>query len=221
MPSPTSSSTSPDGAAAPSAPKKSPGGLGVARALGVALLVCVLLGGLGYVVTVTMKKQPLRAGDTAALVTAEDLFAATGRDTKPDPAKIKQSRQNLFGSGVEVSYEYESDEPPLYVNTVITISSSAGDARRDYVAQSVGGMVGLAIAGEGVKLEDRDDLFKWGELSKHKRLLLNGEPVGHFFIAIKGKRVFSTIFSGVLFEDGASLRALILPRLEAMEKLPP
>jgi hypothetical protein len=218
MPTTTLPNTPHSGGQSPKAPKKSPRSVVVARTLGIILLACIVLGTLGYLATVTMKKLPLKAGDVAALVTAEALLEASGQDATPDATKVQQSRQNLLGS-VELSYEYESDKPPLYVNTVVTISRSTLDAKNDFRAQSVGGVVGIAIAGEGVRFEDRDDLFKWGERSKHQRLMLANQPIGHFFIAQKGKRIFMTMFSGVYFDDRESLEALLLPRLEAMEKL--
>lgn len=216
-------SANPFPAATPHAPppKKRPVLVIVALVLGIPLVACLLLGGLGVLVSSTAKKLPLAAGDDAAFVTAEDLFASTGQNVKPDPAKVKQGREKQLGGSVEISYEYESEAPPLYVSTLVSIEKSASSAKNTYLGQSVGGLAGMAIAGQGLTLEDRDDLFKWGEQSKHKRLMMEGKPVGHFFITRKDKRVFTTIFSGVYFDDAESLSALLTPRLAAMEKLEP
>lgn len=206
--------------APPPPQKKKPILLIILLALGVPLAACLVLGGIGYVLS-TGKQEPLKPGDEAAFVTAEALLATTSNDAKVDATKVKQGREKLIAGGVDLSYEYESEKPPLYVSTQISIANSAADAKNSFLGQSVGGAAGLAIAGEGVKLEDRDDMFKWGDQSKHKRLTMDGKPVGHFFIAQKGKYVFTTIFSGIYFDDADALAALLAPRLAAMETLAP
>lgn len=187
--------------------------------IGIPLAMCLLVGGVGMLFALGTKQMPLQPGDEAALVTAEDLLASIGSEAVPDPAKVKQGRERLLDGSVEISYEYESQDPPLYVSTIISLERNESDARATYIGQSVGGAAGMALAGQGLKLEPRDDLMKWGDQSKSQLMVLEGNPVGHFFITRKGKRVFVTVFSGVYFDEPELLSSFLTPHLEAMEQL--
>ena len=132
---------------------------------------------------------------------------------------MKAGRRRLIDGSAEVNYEYESESPPLYVSTSISLEKDNRDAITTYTSQSVGGSVGLSIAGDGLKMEERQDLLAFGDQSKSQLLTMNGKPVGNFFITRKGPRVLMVIFSGVYFDDPEALRSVMEPKLEAFQLL--
>jgi len=219
----TPSGVAPEGPTGPSAPrpaKKKNVLLVVGLLVGVPLLLCLGLVGLGAVISGTAKKAPLRPGDRAALVTVGDLLAAAGSDAEVDATKEVTSREKDLFDSVDVTYEYEQVNPPMFVSTTISLEPDEDTARTAFVTSSAGAGVGVALSGDGtVKLEERPGLLHWGDQVKTSLLTASGKPTGNFVVVRKGKRVFTSIFAGVYFEDGDALQALLEPKLEAMMKL--
>ncbi len=207
----------------PAQPPKKKSGFPVIAMIAVVVLVplglCLLIGGAGFLMAKSAKPGPLKPGDRAALVTGEDLFAATSRDAPAKPKTEKAQRSKLFDGSVQLEYEYQSKTPPLYVATTLTLETSLEAAKTSYLTQAVGGAAGVAIGASNVKLEDRDELFRWGDESKLQVLQVDGKPAGNFFVARKGTRVFLTIFSGVYFDDPEAFRSLVEPKLAALLSL--
>ncbi len=190
----------------------------LAVVIGAPLALCLVLGATIVLFDKTQKKTPLTQAERGALVTAEDLVAA-GAKFAPDPkVEVSSKNANLDGSS-ELSYEYESKDPPVYVSTSISMEKSAADAISSYTGQSVGGAVGMNLSEPKMGLEDRDDLLKWGDQSRARLITYDGHPVGNFFIARKNNRVFLTMFTGVYFDDPEDFKSVIEPKLEAMDAL--
>lgn len=191
----------------------------VGLALGVPLALCLLIGGAAYFFEASAKSAPLVPGDREALLTADDLFVAAGTDAKAEATREKTGRRKLFDGSTEVNYEYESDEPPLYVATTISLEKDVGDARTTFHSQAVGGAVGLAVVGQGMKMQDRPDLLDFGEERKSQLLMMDGKPVGNFLVARKGTRVYLVLFTGIYFDEAEDFRAVMEPKLAAFEAL--
>lgn len=190
----------------------------VALVLAVPLALCLVLGATLFFFDKTQKKTPLSDAERSALLTAEDLVSAGAKFT-PDP-KIEVSSRNANVDGSdELSYEYESKDPPVYVSTMVSLEKSEGDAMASFTSQSVGGAVGMNLSEPKMGLEDRDDLLKWGDQSRARVITYDGKPVGNFFIARKNNKVFLTMFTGVYFDDPEDFRAVVQPKLEAMAEL--
>lgn len=193
--------------------------LWVALGLGVPLLACLVLGAFGSLMSHRVKTVPLLPSERAALLTADDLLAAGNENGRADPAREKSGRNNLFDGSAELTYEYESETPSMYVATTISLEKTVADAMASYAAQSVAGLVGLAVTQKKMKLEDRDDLLTWGDQSTAKLITYEGKPVGNLFIARKGTRIFLTTVTGVYFDDAEALREIVEPKLKAMDAL--
>jgi hypothetical protein len=190
----------------------------VALVLAVPLALCLVLGATVLFFDKTQKKTPLSDVERGALLTAEDLVSAGAKFT-PDPKiEVASRNANVDGSN-ELSYEYESKDPPVYVSTMVSLEKSDADAMTSYTSQSVGGAVGMNLSEPKMGLEDRDDLLKWGDQSRARLITYDGKPVGNFFIARKNNRVFLTMFTGVYFDDPEDFRAIVEPKLDAMAGL--
>jgi len=200
--------------------KKTPWLLIIGLLVGVPLVLCLGVAGLGAAFVGTAKETALRPGDLDALVTAADLLAATGQDAEVDPKLEVTGRKKYIDGSVDLSYEYEQKDPPMYVSTSVTLEKNADDARTSFLTTSAGGGLGVAVAGgSDVKLEDRPGLLKWGDQSKTQILMASGKPAGNFIVVRKGTHVFMTTFAGVYYDDAQALTSLLEPKLEAMMRL--
>ena len=87
-----------------------------------------------------------------------------------------------------------------------------------YSALWTGTMLGTRLGGGvSITIEERNELFKWGDQSRLAILKSNGLSIGNIFVARKGKSCFFMILYGVYFDDSESLKELLLPTLSLLE----
>lgn len=186
-------------------------GLGVAACGG----LCGLFALGGFLAVGTKEERPPAAEEWEAMVRAGDLLALVGETA--DPAREVASRAQHFDGSVEINWTYEDGDRPLYVQGSINLEGSTGDASMVYQ----GARIGASIGGAGeMDFVDRSDLFRWGDASEFQLLQTpDGTPIGNQFLARKGKHVYWVIYSGVYTEEADVAADLLLPRLEAMERL--
>lgn len=192
----------------------------VALGIAVPLAIFIIIASLTWFFQSKGKRRPLTSQERATLVTAKDLFAMSSQVDLYLATQETGEREDLSDGSATLVAEYQSDEPPMYVVSQVSLEPTESAAKLTYQADSIGGFMALATESKGIVRTDRDDLFKAGDDSKSQLLSIDGKSIGHFIVVRKGKRVFMTIFTGVYDEEAHGLRELITPKLEAMERLP-
>ena len=204
----------------PPAPRKSRTVLYVVLGLaGAALLGLLLLVGDGVLFMVTAQDEALSADDEAALLTVS-VLAEWMEDYSPDLSKETLSKTRYLDRSYDVDYEFDdagNDVAP-YLMCSVTVEPKLSDALISYKAMQTGLNIGFGSQA-GASQVERNDLFRWGDRSRFCILEADGTPVGNSFTAVKGKRVFMVTFSGVFFDDPVAIRDLLVPHLDALERL--
>jgi len=201
----------------PAAPRKKSSALWIVIPIlcAIPVLLLLLLGGLAYLYAKSGEQLAATAQDRAVVIDAAALAAhVPGLAVDPAKEQLKKER-NAFGV-VTVSYEYEG-QPALYVKSSATFDKTASDAKTSYGGARLGLEGYLAATGK-LQTVARDDLLRWGDESRSSLLVRDGKPLGNFFIARKGGRVFMLMTAGIYFDDPALMSELLRPRLEAMER---
>ena len=205
----------------PPAPRKSRTVLYVVLGLaGAALLGLLLLVGGGVLFMVTAQDEALSADDEAALLTVS-VLAEWMEDYSPDLSKETLSKTRYLDRSYDVDYEFDdagNDVAP-YLMCSVTVEPKRSGALISYKAMQTGLNIGFGSQA-GASQVERNDLFRWGDRSRFCILAADGSPVGNSFTAVKGKRVFLVTFSGVFFDDPVAIRDLLVPHLDALERLP-
>jgi hypothetical protein len=95
------------------------------------------------------------------------------------------------------------------------------DAKTTYVSLWGGTKVAFYVFGEvQVDLQEKNELFRWGDESRFGLLLADGRPFGNVFVAKKEKRVVYLLVSGIYFDDTESFSAFLSPYLERLDAFP-
>ncbi len=185
--------------------------------LGLFLMCGVGVGGIGLLAYFGMDSdevadEDVAESDRAMLVTFEDVAEYYELERTGGAGTFRKG--GLLGSR-ELEYEYEDPgDGGIYLLSSVTRERTTKEARETYTAMQLTMGVMLGMAGEGVTREERNDLFKWGDDSKHYLLTADGTAVGNFFITRKGKHVYFLSLGGVAFDDPETLSELLTPRLE-------
>jgi hypothetical protein len=189
-------------------------------AIGIPLGLILIVVGLGVLFVLTGREVPVTESDKAVLLRAGRL-AELSENLRVAPAAEKFTKTKFLDSSVELNYEYE-DAENLFVQCTISIEPSAKDARTTYAAQSLGMKVGLKVGGgASLSMDDRNDLLSWGDQSKCSLIKNGANPVGNFFIARKGKRVFYAVFVGLYIDDPQVFTELLQPLLKRLDAYEP
>lgn len=185
--------------------------------VGVFLMCGFGAGGLGLLVYLGMNSDEVGLAALAdeereMLVTFDDVAGHFELERTVGAEKVR--RGGFLGSK-ELEYEYEDPgELGIYLLSSLTMERTPKEARETFTGMHLSMGLMLGIANEGLEREERNDLFRWGDASKHYLLLSEGTPVGNFFLARKGRHIYFLSLGGVAFEDPEALRALLEPRLE-------
>jgi hypothetical protein len=165
------------------------------------------------------KSQPVTAEDRTLLVTTDDLAVRVeGFETQPRVEQLTK-KKGLDGS-IALEYEYKPADGTLFLNTTVTTERTASAASTNYASLRVGHGLGFSMsADQQTKMEDRNDLFSWGDESHHALITHSGKPVGNLFAARKGRHIYSFMVVGVYFDSTETLGDLLLPKLEKLSTL--
>lgn len=207
-------------------PKKKPTrvGLIILLAVGIPVVGVAALVGVGVLLSSTGKELPTGPADQAAVLSVEELGERL-QDFSVKPNVAKLTKRRLLDGSHELNYEYDTSNDEgggLYLNCVITVEKDATDAKNSYLGMKLGGAAGFALtSGKGLKLQDREELLKWGDDSHSALLTVDGKPAGNFFIARKGTHIFYLIVAGVFFDSPENLTSLLVPKLEQLAQYKP
>lgn len=180
----------------------------VASVLGLAVV-----GGLGWGMFIgwTVSTQ---SGDSERGLTGEYLAA---HYAEPDFAggSLEVVRTRYLDGSSDVTVDYEVEDT-IVTSSVYSIERKSSDALSVYGGLLVTGPLMETMA--DIELEDRDDLFDWGDNSSSKVIMVDGEPGGHVIVARKGKVAFMVTVGGLYEEDPALLEDLLRPVLDSAQR---
>jgi hypothetical protein len=189
----------------------------------------ILLGTVGLVVCAgalfwfTATDQPITASDQEVIVAAEDLVAwVPGLEIDPGNESLRK-RKHIDGS-VEIEYEYEAVDgtSPFYLNSSVSYERNASDAVTCYSSMWTAAIVGLKIGGgSGFSVDERNELFQWGDRSRFGLLMSDGDAVGNIFVMQKEERCFTFMLSGIYFDEEAAIAELLTPVLANVDRHAP
>ena len=179
----------------------------VASVLGLALAA-----GLGWGMLIGWAVDT-ETSDAKRGLTGEHL-AAYYDDPKLDGGTLEIVRTRYLDGSYDVSIDYEVEDF-VVTSSLYSVERRASDAMSVYGGLLVTGPLMETMA--DIELQERDDLFDWGDNSSSKVILVDGEPSGHVIIARKGKVAFMVTLAGAYEDDAQRLEALLRPVLDSAQ----
>ena len=158
--------------------------------------------------------EPVQPADESLFVTLAAL-SEFGLELPQGYAQHeKRTRLRAAGGTIRLEYEFRSPDggPPLVYS-----SAELHPSPRDACLSFTAGSAGLGLS--RLEVSDRNDLFRYGEKSRFGRVENAGKPAGNVFAMCRSRTAMLVMFVGLYFDDADSWRALIEPRLEALEAL--
>lgn len=164
--------------------------------------------------------EPVTPEDRALLVTTDDLTdRVEGFEVKPGVEQVKKKK--VWDGSTSLEYEYKPPEGGMFISSSVTAERTAATAATNYASLRVGHGIGFAMASnKTTKLEERDDIFKWGDESHHSLITNNGKPVGNLFAARKGRHIYTFMIVGVYFDSTDTVEDLMLSKLNQVTAFP-
>lgn len=142
-------------------------------------------------------------------------LAALYEDPELANGTVEIVRTRYIDGTTEVTVDYAYGE-------AVATSSMYSIERRDSDALGLYGTLlltgPLMEAAADVELEERPELFSWGDNSTSKVIMVGGEPLGHFVVARKGKVVITVTVAGLYEPNAEGVRRLLAPMLESAER---
>ena len=164
--------------------------------------------------------QPVTETDRALLVTTDDL-AERVEDFEVKAGVEQLKKKKSFDGSTSLEYEYKPPGGGMFISSSVTAERTASAASTNYASLRVGHGIGFSMsADKATKMEERDDLFKWGDESHHALITHNGKPVGNLFAARKGKHIYTFMIVGVYFSETDTLEDLLLSKLNQVTAFP-
>ena len=173
-----------------------------------------LLLGLGLVFNASGKSEPLSADERALLLDIEHLVQWMD-GYQPNVQREAASKTRFLDDSYELQYSYdvsEDDESP-YLTYSITFERNEIDARTTYASFWGGTRVGFLLGDVDFHVDERGELFRWGDESKFGILKADGRPFGNVFLARSGTTVVYLLVAGLYFDESRSVEALLEPYL--------
>ncbi len=139
----------------------------------------------------------------------------------PQSSQEVWSKKRYIDGSIELDYEYDEpeNENAPYLSCTVNFDSKPSEAKITYLASWNSMKLGLGL--NDARVEERNDLFSWGETSKFGLLMSEGDPFGNALAAYKGSKSVLIVFSGVYFDDAEALNELLEPTLMSLEAYEP
>jgi hypothetical protein len=182
----------------------------------VVVLAAVVLVGLGLALRAAGKPLTVTPADRELLVTTADIEPRVG-SFKPVPGVEKVTKTKGLDGAIELEYVYDQSDKGMYLSTTVITDSSPSSAATTYAGLRVGHGVGFSLSADNKsKMEDREDLFSWGDESRSALITYDGKPVGNLFVTRKGRHIYSFMIVGVYFDSEEVMSDLLLPKLQQL-----
>lgn len=174
--------------------------------------------GLGVLFNLSGTNVAVAAGERELVLDISHLKGWMDGYT-PDPAGETLQKTRYIDDSFEIDYVYDvpEDDNAPYLSYSVTFEPSETDASTTYVSLWGGTKVAFYVLGEvQVEVQEKNEIFHWGDDSRFGLLLAEGQPFGNVFVAKQGKRVVYLMLSGIYFDDTASFSDFLNPYLEKL-----
>ncbi len=179
-----------------------------------------LLLGLGFVFNASGESEPLSAGERALLLDIEHLVRwMDGYEPDVDRESAVKTRFLDDSYELEYSYEVSEDDDAPYLTYSITFEGNEGDARTTYASFWGGTRAGFLLGEVSFDVDERAELFSWGDESRFGILKADGRPFGNVFLARSGTRVVYLLLAGLYFDEAPAVEGFLVPYLERLDSL--
>ena len=175
------------------------------------LMLAALIVGIGWMAMKGVKTNPPTA-EERKLVLGPASFAEFGPPLDPRCDSLKTT--NTFGLSKEIEYEHDCEAAEIYVQSTAAVSATTHDARQNWLLLIGGYKAGVAIAGNDVKVEPRENLVTFGDQRYGAMVRRGGVDVGNIFVIRQGRVVHSLLITGLYFDDPDTVRDLLGPLIE-------
>ncbi len=153
----------------------------------------------------------------ASVLTIDDAAEWFELDIKPELEEW--STDLYFDRSAQVYYYYNDEEESIYLNCNLTYEPKRSDALMSYQIEWGGLKLTNRIGpGEPITLEERSEMFQWGDASRFAFQLYEEERYGMAFVTRKGGKVFFLDCWGMVLEDEGEIAGFLEPHLEALER---
>jgi hypothetical protein len=183
------------------------------------LAIAGLVVALGVAYNVTAEEEEMSADERALML---DINHVSGwlESYTPDMTREVYRKVRYFDDSYEIEYEYDvpelEDEP--YLSYSVTFETTQSDATTTYVSYWNGTKVAFYFLGDvTIEVDERNELFGWGDESRLGVLTADGVPFGNVFVAKRDDTVVYFLVSGIYFEESQSLSELLGPYLQRLE----
>jgi len=175
--------------------------------------------GLGALFNLTATNVALAAGERDLVVDISHLKGwMEGYTPNLSGESLQKTRYIDDSFEIEYVYDLPEDDKAPYLSYSVTFEPSASDANTTYVSLWGGTKVAFYVFGElQVDVQEKNEIFRWGEESRFGLLLADGRPFGNVFVAKKEKRVVYLLVSGIYFDDTESFSDFLTPYLEKLD----
>lgn len=173
-------------------------------ALGLLVIAAALLTGC-------LKSLTPLPGDRDYVLVIEDLYLWLDPDAYPADHGVLTKRRSSFGD-YELTYEYDSEEPPFYLLWELVVHGNDRRAREYFRSGGAGIWMSSALSGGAAFVRD-DDFVVWGDDSQFYTVEAEGEPIGNAFLARSGRRTVLMMVGGLHFDSRESFDQAVRPRL--------
>ena len=182
--------------------------------IGVVLLVVAI----GTLFVLTGREKPITERDRSVVLDIHDLSKwMEGYTPNTQAESIKKTRYLDGSYDVEYKYDVPDDPEAPYLVCTVTVETDAETAKIGSAAMWSASKVAFSVRSdvEGT-VQERNDLFRWGDHSRFGIVKVEEKPFGNIFVARQGKYMFYVIWNGIYFADTESINGLLLTKLERL-----
>lgn len=189
---------------------------------GVAAALLLLVAVSGFLYLFSGQEVALSPEEKRLILDIEALSQWMEYSPNSSAATITKTRYLDGSVGIDYEYQDSEDTSTPYLSYSLNLERTAADATLVYMPMWAATKVGLGFSeSANVSIQERNDLFRWGDASRFGLLKSNGSAFGNLFVARKGKTVVFCAFSGVYFDDTESIRQLLSPVLSRLDRYEP
>ena len=142
-------------------------------------------------------------------------------DFTPEMTQEVWSKKRYIDGSIELDYEYDEpdNENAPYLSCTVNFDRKPSEAKITYLASWNSMKIGLGL--NDARVDERNDLFSFGDPSMFGLLMSGDEPFGNALAARIGSKSVLIVFSGVYFDDSEALAELLEPTLKSLEAYDP
>lgn len=178
---------------------------------------------LGVLFNMTGEELELTAPERELVLDIAHLSVWLG-EYAPDTASETVTKTRYIDDSYEIEYVYDvpEDDAAPYLTYTLAFEQNTSDATTTFHSYWGGTKVAFYVFGDvDISVEEKNELFAWGEESTFGVLQADGVPFGNVFIAKKGETVVYLLVSGLYFDDTETISELLSPLLQKLDQYTP